>query len=81
MKTRSRRQSSLVRVISYEPRARALTVHLTNGGVYRYREVPVHVFEGFIVAESKGAYFNKTIRGKYPWEMVKAPSGKERADG
>ncbi len=44
------------------PKTGILYVAFTNGGLYRYENVPSDVVEGFIEAESKGAYFGGVIR-------------------
>ena len=44
------------------------TLELTfrSGTTYRYFAVPQTVVEGFIAAESKGAYFNRHVRDRFP---------------
>ena len=42
-----------------------LTVEFNNGRVYDHPGVPVWVFLGLMAALSKGAYYNRFIRGRY----------------
>ena len=42
-----------------------LTVKFHTGRTYDHPHVPYSVFEGLMQAESKGAYYNEHIRGRY----------------
>jgi hypothetical protein len=53
--------SSTIKAIGYADGV--LVVEFTNGHLYAYNMAPAE-FEAFARAESKGSYFNKTIRGK-----------------
>lgn len=57
--------SELVHAIGYEPDMEILRVQLVSGNVYDYKDVPADVFARFVVAKSKGKYFNDYIKGKY----------------
>lgn len=43
---------------------------LMRGGNYRYKNVPVSVFEGFMTADSAGKYLNAEVKGKYEYEKL-----------
>jgi hypothetical protein len=59
-------ESSLLAHVSYdEPRA-ILTLEFRDGTVYQYTDVPLQIFQDLLQADSKGAYFNRRIRGLYP---------------
>ena len=45
---------------------RELDVMFPGGRRYRYANVPIHVARGFGDAASKGAFFNRQIRNRYP---------------
>ena len=62
--------SSSIATIGYDDDAEILEIEFVDGHVYRYRGVPPHVFEGLRQAPSKGAFFNRHIRGEYPFEEV-----------
>jgi hypothetical protein len=47
-----------------------LTMHLRNGTAYRYFTVPRAIFEGFLTAPSKGAYFTTRIRNAFPHTQI-----------
>jgi hypothetical protein len=50
-----------------------LTVRFRRGTVYRYFTVPRAIFEGFLSAPSKGAYFTHRIRNAFPHTQVAGP--------
>jgi len=37
------------------------------GAVYVYSSVPSEVHQALLLADSKGAYFNRHIRGRFPY--------------
>lgn len=43
-----------------------LEVEFRTGEVYRYFAVPNRIYEGFVCAESKGAYFHRFVRDHFP---------------
>jgi len=44
-----------------------LEVEFRTGEVYRYFAVPRTIYEGFVGAESKGAYFHRFVRQRFPY--------------
>lgn len=48
--------------IGYDARRQILEVEFDGGDVYRYRDVPVEVYETLLAAESKGTWFNQTFK-------------------
>jgi hypothetical protein len=64
--------SSWIASVTYASDA-TLTVRLRRGTVYRYFTVPRAVFEGFLTAPSKGAYFTRRIRDTFPHTQVVGP--------
>ena len=55
--------SRVIAAIGYEAGVLALLFH--NGGLYYYRGVPVRLYLSFIVAGSKGRFYNARVRGHY----------------
>jgi hypothetical protein len=55
--------SSAIAAIGYENGMLAVTFH--NTGTYFHPGVPYSVFAGLMQAGSKGAYYNRYIRGRY----------------
>ena len=57
-------ESSLLSSVGYSSAA-TLELEFLSGAIYRYFAVPQTVFEGLIAAASKGAYFNRNVRGRF----------------
>jgi hypothetical protein len=62
-------QSSLIASIGYSVRA-TLDLEFRSGALYRYFAVPHTIFQELIAAESKGAYFNRNIRSRFPYKRL-----------
>lgn len=61
-------KSSNIAAIGYD--RGTLQVQFTNGGIYRYSDVPADVYAKLIAASSIGKHFRQTITGKYKHERV-----------
>jgi hypothetical protein len=66
--------SSVIRGAWYLPERRQLDLLFTSGRRYVYSEVPLAVATGFAQAESKGRFYNREIRNRFPCREV----GRER---
>ena len=54
------------RGIGYDPEAKTLVVQMNNSSdSYTYEGVPQAVYDDFLAADSKGAYFVAHIKGQY----------------
>ena len=62
--------SSMIAAIGYDADTETLEVEFVSGSVYRYGGVSQDVNEEFRQAPSKGTYFNRHIKGAYPFEQV-----------
>jgi len=65
--------SSLIRSVTYDTDA-TLTVRFHSGAVYRYFTVPRRILEALLAAPSKGTYFNRHIRERFPHQRVLDPT-------
>ena len=63
--------SSSIDSIGYEKNV--LEVGFRNGGVYQYFDVPEETVVMLMRADSKGAFFNQNIRGRYASTRLRAP--------
>ncbi len=62
-------KSSLLNKVGYDPETKVLAVQMNySSDVYLYQDVPQSVFDGLLAADSKGSYYVKNIKGKYPTE-------------
>lgn len=67
--------SSLIRSIGYDFPNSVLEVELLpNGRVYRYFDVPLSIYNELMASESKGSFFNESIRDLYPFEELEHPA-------
>lgn len=48
-----------------------LYVKYKGGACYRYTGVPAAVYDNLMLAESKGSFVNKEIKGAYDYELIK----------
>ena len=64
--------STVIRHFTYSPESRELKVLFTTGRRYVYHDVPPEAADAFRAAFSKGIYFNREIRGRYPFTEVTA---------
>ena len=72
--------STAIRGFSYDEVTRTLFVTFIDGDLYAYRGVAREVHRGFKDAFSKGRYFSKHIRDRYPY--VKLPqAARHRVEG
>jgi hypothetical protein len=54
----------------YDAGEEVLHVRFKSGSEYQYFDVPEHVFDSLITAESAGKYFHKNIREAYIYERT-----------
>jgi hypothetical protein len=62
--------SSVIADFEYDPDLAQLAVTFVNGRVYHYFMVPAECAARFAAAESKGGFFNRYIRDKFPCREV-----------
>lgn len=62
--------STSIASIGYDSTERKLEVEFKQGAVYLYLDVPPDVFDAFVSADSKGVFFNATIKNSYDFVPV-----------
>ena len=70
--------SSMISAFGYDEAERILDVAFHRTGVYRYYDVPLHVFEGLRDASSKGRHMRGVIIDQYPRRRGAAKASRER---
>ena len=70
--------SSVIRGAWYLPQRRRLDLLFTSGRRYVYSEVPMAVATGLAEAESKGRFYNREIRNRFPCREVGRDAARER---
>jgi hypothetical protein len=63
--------SSQLQSVGYEPSTNTLEVEFTDGAIYQYAQVPLHIYEELISADSKGNFFHDYIRPQYSFRRIK----------
>jgi hypothetical protein len=62
--------SSVIADFQYDAELSQLTVTFVSGRIYRYYMVPADCAAAFETAFSKGTFFNREIRDRYPCREV-----------
>jgi len=57
-------------MIGYSPLTQSMEVVFQRGAVYRYTGVPPLVFASFVLAASKGRFFNSNVKNRYAFHRV-----------
>jgi hypothetical protein len=65
MHKRIRIDSAVIAAVAYSAEA-ALDIEFTSGASYRYFAVHARLFQEFLAAELKRAFFNRRIRPHHP---------------
>ena len=60
-------ESTTLARVSYNVSAQLLWLEFRNRAIYCYFGVPAAVHQALLQAPSKGAYFNRSIRGRFPY--------------
>ena len=62
--------SSTLATIAYDRTREMLQLEFSSHTIYQYFDVPAAVHEALLYAPSKGSYFNRAIRGKFPYTRI-----------
>lgn len=62
-------QSTTLATVSYDQARQLLWLEFRSHAVYCYFGVPPELHQGLLTAPSKGAYFNRNIRGRFPFQQ------------
>lgn len=65
-------RSSNLSAYRYDAAARTFDVRFKNGSAWRYRDVPLRVFEQFVASTSKGSYFAQHVRPRFAGSPLSA---------
>ncbi|MFC1596178.1 helicase HerA-like domain-containing protein, partial [Candidatus Margulisiibacteriota bacterium] len=63
-------ESSNIESIGYESDSQTLEIEFLNGAVYQYFDVPEHIYNGLMAADSHGKYLAANIKGYYRYSRV-----------
>lgn len=62
--------STAIRSYDYDPQARQLKIEFITGRRYAYDGVAPEVIEEMQRTQSKGGFFNRRIRDRYPYRRI-----------
>ena len=62
--------SSVFTSAAYLPAKRMLYLRFRSGELYRYLDFPPQQYRDFLAADSKGQYFSRNIRDRFPCEHL-----------
>ena len=63
----TRVESTTLRAFAYDDGREILQLEFLSRAIYHYYGVPAAVHEALLGAPSKGSYFNRVIRGRFPY--------------
>ena len=63
-------ESSTIASVGYDLTQGLLQLEFCSRAIYYYFGVPVGVHEALLEAPSKGSYFNRAIRGRFPYRRL-----------
>jgi len=66
-------ESTTLAAVAYDEAEEALLLAFRSGEIYQYHGVPAAIHEGLLSAVSKGSYFNRIIRGHFPYRLLENP--------
>jgi len=62
--------SKHIEAVHYESETRTLQIRFRKGGVYSYSDVPEHVYQGLIEADSASDFFRTNVKGVFDFERL-----------
>ena len=65
-------ESSVMTFVKYDDDTSELDITFTSGKTYRYLSVPVEIYDGLLDAESKGEFFNDSIKDEFVYCEVRS---------
>jgi hypothetical protein len=65
--------STLLAGVGYDAGELLLQLEFRDGAIYRYFAVPAAIHQSLLAADSKGSYFNREIRGRFGYTLLRRP--------
>jgi hypothetical protein len=63
-------KSTTLTTVAYDTASQMLRLEFRSRAVYCYFGVPPRVHQDLLAANSKGSYFNRNIRGRFPYHRL-----------
>lgn len=67
-------ESTTLATVAYDDDRELLQLEFRSRAIYQYFGVPAAVHAALLQAPSQGSYFNRVIRGRFPYSLA-CPSG------
>lgn len=58
-------RSSAISAVGYDADTQRMQIKFKQGHSYSFCRVPQHIYDGLMMASSKGIYYSTHIRGRY----------------
>lgn len=62
--------SSNIASIGYDESTSTLEIEFLNNSIYQYFDVPQHIYQGLMQADSHGQFLAQNIKGVYRYSKV-----------
>jgi hypothetical protein len=63
-------ESTTLAEVAYDESQQALQLVFRSGAIYQYRGVAAGIYKELLSSASKGSYFNRFIRGRFPYRLL-----------
>lgn len=63
-------ESTTLAMVAYDEARELLRLEFRSRAIYQYFGVPAAVHAALLRAPSKGSYFNRVIRGRFPYALT-----------
>ena len=73
-------ESTTLATVAYDDVQELLWLEFRSRAIYQYSSVPAAVHEALLQAPSRGSYFNRVIRGRFPYTRVSKAQAAARRD-
>jgi len=73
-------ESTTLMKVSYDEARELLQLEFCSRAVYQYFSVPAAVHQSLLDASSKGRYFNRAIRSRFPFRLISGFDAAQRAE-
>ena len=74
-------ESTTLATVAYDDARELLQLEFRSQAIYQYFGVPAGVHAALLCAPSKGSYFNRFIRGRFPYSLASHGQGGVRPGG
>lgn len=68
-------ESTTLATVAYDEARELLQLEFRSRAIYQYFGVPAAVHAALLCAPSKGSYFNRVIRGRFPYLLASNAQG------